>query len=95
MTGVNIFGGGYNNKKQTIGTRGPAGVGFKYLDKERNYDIGGKRLANVSIPVDKEDACNKSYVDNHLENSFENTKVVLDENISYIKSEQEVMLKNI
>ena len=65
MIGLNIFGGGFNPNKQ--GERGPPGIGFKYLDEHKNYDINSKRLANVSDPVENKDAANKLYVDNYVE----------------------------
>ena len=60
MNGVNKFGRGTNNN---IVLRGPPGIGFRYLDTDGNFDIRGKRLANVSSPVASMDASNKLYVD--------------------------------
>ena len=60
--------------------RGPPGVGFELTD-DGNYDIDGKRLTDLSNPVDGTDAATKAYVDEktshnkvniyHLRNSFE------------------------
>ena len=44
------------------GPPGPAGTGFELTDKG-NYDIDGKRLTDVSKPVDGTDAATKAYVD--------------------------------
>ena len=62
------------------GQRGPPGVGFQLTD-DGNYDIDGKRLTDVSKPVDGTDAATKAYVDEktshhtgnlyHLRQSFE------------------------
>ena len=59
---------------------GKDGIGFKLTDKG-NYDIDGKRLTDVSQPIDGTDAVTKAYVDDktshntnnlyHLRNSFE------------------------
>ena len=60
--------------------RGLPGVGFELTD-DGNYDIDGKRLTDVSKPVDGTDAATKAYVDEktshntsnlyHLRQSFE------------------------
>ena len=60
--------------------RGLPGVGFELTD-DGNYDIDGKRLTDVSKPVDGTDAATKAYVDEktshhtgnlyHLQQSFE------------------------
>ena len=62
------------------GPEGPPGIGFE-LTKSGNYDIDGKRLTDVSQPVDGRDAATKAYVDEktshntsnlyHLRQSFE------------------------
>ena len=47
------------------GPPGPAGkddIGFELRDKG-NYDIDGKRLTDLSKPVDGTDAATKAYVD--------------------------------
>ena len=61
---MNIFGG--SNLTNQRGERGPPGIGFKYLDRERNFDLSNKRLANVSNPVENKDASNKQYVDGQV-----------------------------
>jgi len=60
---VNIFGAGSKSKSSLSGQRGPAGIGFKYLDEERNFDIGNKRLGNVGLPIELTDAVSKIYTD--------------------------------
>ena len=61
------------------GEQGLPGIGFKLTD-DGNFDIDGKRLTDVSQPVDGRDATTKAYVDgeighhtgnfNHLRQSF-------------------------
>ena len=46
----------------THGPPGPPGVGFK-LTGDGNYDIDGKRLTNVSQPIDARDVATKAYID--------------------------------
>ena len=42
--------------------RGQPGIGFKILDDEGNYDIDGKRMANVGFPEGYNDTVTKAYV---------------------------------
>ena len=44
------------------GPKGDAGVGYE-LTSNGNYDIDGKRLTDLSKPVDGTDAATKAYVD--------------------------------
>ena len=46
----------------THGPPGPPGIGFKLTD-DGNYDIDGKRLTNVSQPIDARDVATKAYID--------------------------------
>ena len=46
------------------GEQGLPGIGFKLTD-DGNFDIDGKRLTDVSQPIDSGDAANKKYVDTH------------------------------
>ena len=66
MSGVNIFGEPLQLNKNLTPQRGPAGVGFRYLDAIGNFDINNKRLANVASPIDHYDAINKEYSDNYM-----------------------------
>ena len=66
MSGVNIFGEPLQLNKNLTPQRGPAGVGFRYLDAIGNFDISKKRLANVASPIDHYDAINKEYSDNYM-----------------------------
>ena len=66
MSGVNIFGEPLQLNKNLTPQRGPAGVGFRYLDAIGNFDINKKRLANVVSPIDHYDAINKEYSDNYM-----------------------------
>ena len=66
MSGVNIFGEPLQPNKNLTPQRGPAGVGFKYLDAIGNFDINKKRLANVASPIEHYDAINKEYSDNYM-----------------------------
>ena len=66
MSGVNIFGEPLQLNENLTPQRGPAGVGFRYLDAIGNFDINKKRLANVVSPIDHYDAINKEYSDNYM-----------------------------
>ena len=66
MSGVNIFGEPLQLNENLTPQRGPAGVGFRYLDAIGNFDINKKRLANVASPIDHYDAINKEYSDNYI-----------------------------
>ena len=66
MSGVNIFGEPLQHNKNLTPQRGPAGVGFRYLDAIGNFDINKKRLANVASPIEHYDAINKEYSDNYM-----------------------------
>ena len=66
MSGVNIFGEPLQLNKNLTPQRGPARVGFRYLDAIGNFDINKKRLANVASPIDHYDAINKEYSDNYM-----------------------------
>ena len=66
MSGVNIFGEPLQLNKNLTPQRGPAGVGFRYLDAIGNFDINKKRLANVASPFEHYDAINKEYSDNYM-----------------------------
>ena len=65
MTGVNIFGTGINSTPISH-LRGPPGIGFQYLDAEKNFDLNNRRLANISYPIEDKDAACKSYVDEEV-----------------------------
>ena len=47
------------------GEQGLPGIGFKLTD-DGNFDIDGKRLTDVSQPVDSRDATTKAYVDGEI-----------------------------
>ena len=66
MSGVNIFREPLQLNENLTPQRGPAGVGFRYLDAIGNFDINKKRLANVASPIDHYDAINKEYSDNYI-----------------------------
>jgi chromosome segregation ATPase len=65
MTGVNIFGTGINSTPISQ-LRGPPGIGFRYLDAEKNFDLNNRRLANISCPIEDKDAACKTYVDEEV-----------------------------
>ena len=50
-----------SSSSSTSPQRGLPGVGFKLTD-DGNYDIDGKRLTDVSQPIDGRDATTKAYV---------------------------------
>ena len=66
MSGVNIFGEPLQLNRNLTPQRGPAGVGFRYLDAIGNFEINKKRLANVASPIEHYDAINKEYSDNYM-----------------------------
>ena len=47
------------------GEQGLPGIGFKLTD-DGNFDLDGKRLTDVSLPVDGGDATTKAYVDGEI-----------------------------
>ena len=47
------------------GEQGLPGIGFKLTD-DGNFDLDGKRLTDVSLPVDGSDATTKAYVDGEI-----------------------------
>ena len=47
------------------GDPGLPGIGFSLTD-DGNFDIDSKRLTEVALPIDKNDAATKEYVDNNL-----------------------------
>ena len=60
----------YSNLKKKGGSgergeQGLSGIGFKLTD-DGNFDIDGKRLTDVSLPVDSRDATTKAYVDGEI-----------------------------
>ena len=65
MSGVYIFGEPLQLNKNLTPQRGPAGVGFRYLDAIENFDINKKRLAIVAS-IEHYDAINKEYSDNYM-----------------------------
>lgn len=46
----------------SIKNRGPPGIGFR-MTTDNQFNIEGRRLCNVSEPINKFDAVNKSYID--------------------------------
>jgi hypothetical protein len=55
MTGVNIYGTGINSTPISH-LRGPPGIGFQFLDADKNFDLNNRRLANISYPIEDKDA---------------------------------------
>ena len=56
------YSNGLLSSPTTSSTHGPPGIGFK-LTGDGNYDIDGKRLTNVSQPIDARDVATKAYID--------------------------------
>ena len=54
-------------KKGEKGEKGEKGVGF-HLTADEHYHLKGKRLTNVSAPVDNHDATTKKFVTDLLKN---------------------------
>ena len=53
--------------RQAKGEKGEKGVGF-HLTADEHYHLKGKRLTNVSAPVDNHDATTKKFVTDLLKN---------------------------
>ena len=51
------------------GDPGLPGIGFSLTD-DGNFDIDSKRLTEVALPIDKNDAATKEYVDNNLSAAY-------------------------
>jgi hypothetical protein len=58
MTGVNLYGTGIISTLISH-LRGPPGIGFQYLDADKNFDLNNRRLANISNTIEDEDAACK------------------------------------
>ena len=56
------------------GYKGPPGIGFSSTADE-HYHIRNKRLTNVSVPVDYNDAATKKFVTDSLKTKAETTYV--------------------
>jgi len=63
---VNIFEATNKNTTNVHGVRGQPGIGFKFLDDEGNFDIDNKRLANLSDPIEDNDATPQVYVNRRV-----------------------------
>ena len=72
------------------GPPGQPGFGFK-LTGDSNYDIDGKRLTNVSQPIDARDVATKAYIDGNklddiLRDGSQNMTGNLDMNNNKLKN---------
>lgn len=50
------------------GDQGLSGIGFNLTDDD-NFDLDGKRLTEVAIPIDDADAATKKYLQDYVENA--------------------------
>lgn len=65
---VDKFGRSTNKFQRVIvGPAGPPGNGFKRTENG-DFDIEGKRLRNIKSPTTPDEAVNKAYIDDKLEN---------------------------
>ena len=75
------------------GEQGLPGIGFKLTD-DGNFDIDGKRLTDVSQPVDGRDATTKAYVDGEIGHHTGNFYHLRQSFTFYDSSDVELVLRN-
>ena len=75
------------------GEKGLPGIGFKLTD-DGNFDIDGKRLTNLSPPVDGGDATTKAYVDGEIGHHTGNFYHLRQSFTFYDSSGTELALRN-
>ena len=75
------------------GEQGLPGIGFKLTD-DGNFDIDGKRLTDVSLPVDGRDATTKAYVDGEISHHTGNFYHLRQSFTFYDSSGTELPLRN-
>ena len=75
------------------GEQGLPGIGFKLTD-DGNFDIDGKRLTDVSQPVDGRDATTKAYVDGEIGHHTGNFYHLRQSFTFYDSSGTELALRN-
>ena len=75
------------------GEQGLPGIGFKLTD-DGNFDIDGKRLTDVSLPVDGRDATTKAYVDGEIGHHTGNFYHLRQSFTFYDSSGTELALRN-
>ena len=75
------------------GEQGLTGIGFKLTD-DGNFDIDGKRLTNISKPVDGGDATTKAYVDGEIGHHTGNLYNLRQSFTFYDSSGTELALRN-
>lgn len=81
---VDVF-GRHLNQGELKSKPGPPGIGFK-LTVDNNFDINGKRLCNVSTPIESNDAVNakaldlvKSEINQRIQNNFDDLSQTVEE----------------
>ena len=75
------------------GEQGLPGIGFKLTD-DGNFDLDGKRLTDVSQPVDDGDATTKAYVDGEIGHHTGNFYHLMQSFTFYDSSGTELALRN-
>ena len=75
------------------GEQGLPGIGFKLTD-DGNFDIDGKRLTDVSLPVNGRDATTKAYVDGEIDRHTGNFYHLRQSFTFYDSSGTELALRN-
>lgn len=89
--------GRHLQKTGTPGARGPPGAGFE-LTSDGDFNIGGKRLKNVSTPETVHDAATKGYViglqDENI-NKFNGIISDIKENINSFNTSLQTMMEEI
>ena len=95
---VNIFGNGpiTASTGTIVNHRGPPGLGFKYLDEERNFDIENKRIANVASPIEENDVTTKIYIDDKIISITNKLDDLGEQNINEVNllKGEDITLKN-
>ncbi|CAF4399852.1 unnamed protein product, partial [Rotaria socialis] len=95
---VNIFGNGpiTASTGTIVNHRGPPGLGFKYLDEERNFDIENKRIANVASPIEENDVTTKIYIDDKIISITNKLDDLGEQNMNEVNllKGEDIMLKN-
>ena len=81
---VNIFG----SESNLIKPRGPPGKGFKLLDKEENYGMQNKRLANVATSIENCDVITRGEV-NSIVNEADEKHEELFQNLIVVNATSE------
>jgi uncharacterized FAD-dependent dehydrogenase len=70
---VDTFGSTSDSLSSDMVVRGRPGIGFKLTD-DGDFDLKNKRLSNIAIPIESDDAVSKTYHDHDLASVIKTTK---------------------